>query len=144
MMSYPAEKDKGRAFSVFWAVFTMGGVVGSAIAFGMSFDLDKKATKTPTSVYVVFVILMLCAIGVVWFILPANYVVRGDGTLVELQSSLKMKEELSAFAQQFKDWRMLLLFPMFFTSNYFYAYQGSIVSYMFNGRTRALSSLLSK
>lgn len=28
-------------------------------------------------------------------------------------------------------------------SNYFYAYQGSIVSYMFTPRTRALSSLLS-
>lgn len=142
MMSYPSEKDKGRAFSVFWGIFTSGGVVGSAIALGMSYD-NPDSNKTPTSVYIVFVILMLCAIGVVWFILPSNYVVRGDGSLVELQTSMKFKEELTAFAQQFKDWRMLLLFPMFFCSNYFYSYQGSIVSYMFNGRTRALSSLLS-
>jgi MFS family permease len=32
---------------------------------------------------------------------------------------------------------------MFFTSNYFYAYQGSIVAHMFSPRTRALSSFLS-
>jgi predicted MFS family arabinose efflux permease len=31
---------------------------------------------------------------------------------------------------------------MFFSSNYFYAYQGAITAYNFNGRTRALSSLL--
>jgi len=56
----------------------------------------------------------------------------------------------------FKDIRMLLLFPMFFSSNYcrsllthhrlllipVYAYQGSITSVLFNGRTRALVSLL--
>lgn len=143
MMSYPAEKDKGRAFSLFWAIFTMGGVVGSAIAFGISYDQPVGVNKTPTVVYIVFVILMLCAIAAVWLILPANYVVRADGSLIELRAQLRMREEISAFAQQFKDWRMLLLFPMFFTSNYFYAYQGSIVSYMFNGRTRALSSLLS-
>lgn len=31
---------------------------------------------------------------------------------------------------------------MFFSSNYFYSYQGAITAYNFNGRTRALSSLL--
>lgn len=32
--------------------------------------------------------------------------------------------------------------PMFFSSNYFYSYQGAITAYLFNGRTRALTSLL--
>ena len=31
---------------------------------------------------------------------------------------------------------------MFFSSNYFYAYQGAITANCFNGRTRALVSLL--
>ena len=31
---------------------------------------------------------------------------------------------------------------MFFASNYFYAYQGALTAQLFNGRTRALSSLL--
>lgn len=141
MMSYPEEKDKGRAFSVFWSIFTMGGVVGSVIALGVSVR-DGKGLEVNTAVYLAFVILMIIAIFVCWLILPPNYVVRGDGTLVELQAQMSVKQELRAFAAQFKDINMLLLFPMFFTSNYFYAYQGSIVARMFSGRTRALSSLL--
>jgi len=37
---------------------------------------------------------------------------------------------------------MLALFPMFFASNYFYAYQGALNAHLFDGRTRALNSLL--
>jgi len=140
MMSYPMEKDKGRSFSTFWAIFTMGGVIGSLIALCM--QLNSSMPNTSTAVYLVFVILMLCSILVCWLILPPSYVVRGNGTVVELQNSMSFGDEIKAFAAQFKDWRMLALFPMFFTSNYFYAYQNSIVTFMFNGRTRALSSLL--
>lgn len=48
----------------------------------------------------------------------ADQVVRGDGTIVEIQAAAGPKEELRAFFAQFKDIRMLLLFPMFFSSNY--------------------------
>lgn len=47
-----------------------------------------------------------------------DQVVRGDGTMVEIQAALGPKEEFRAFFSQFKDIRMLLLFPMFFSSNY--------------------------
>jgi hypothetical protein len=42
----------------------------------------------------------------------------------------------------FRDWRTLALFPIFFSSNFFYAYQGAITAYLLNGRTRLLVSLL--
>jgi MFS family permease len=105
MMAYPEEKDKGRAFSLFWSVFTMGGVVGSAIALGI--QAKKNMPETSTAVYVVFVILMLCAIVVAWLVLPASYIVRGDGTLVETKNSMGAREEIGNFLSQFKDWRML-------------------------------------
>lgn len=66
---------------------------------------------------------MLIAILVTWLVLPASYVVRGNGTVVELQDSMGAREEIGNFIAQFKDWRMLALFPMFFCSNYFYSYQ---------------------
>lgn len=142
MMGYPLEKDKGRSFSLFWSVFTMGGVVGSAIAVGIT-SKQSKGAAVSTALYVTFIILMIIAIFVCWLVLPPYYIVRGDGTLVKLESDVTVKEEIIAFAKQFLDWRMLMLFPMFFTSNYFYAYQGSIVSKMFTPRGRALAALLS-
>lgn len=41
-----------------------------------------------------------------------------------------------------KDWRLLALLPMFFASNYFYAYQGSVNATVFDGPTRALNATL--
>lgn len=40
MMSYPLEKEKGRAFTVFWVIFQMGTLIGAAIALGIEAPLD--------------------------------------------------------------------------------------------------------
>jgi MFS family permease len=87
-------------------------------------------------------IIMITAIGTSWLLLPPQAVIRGDGTLVELEPHITPREEFHAFVNMFKDWRLVALFPMFFSSNYFYAYQGALTAYLFNGRTRALVSLL--
>ena len=140
MMSYPLEKDKGRAFTIFWSIFQSGTLIGAAIALGI--ESHSTLPSVSTGVYVAFMIIMLTAIFTSWLILPPNHVIRNDGTIVELQKALSPKEEFKQFALLCKDWRMLALFPMFFSSNYFYAYQGAITADMFNGRTRALTSLL--
>lgn len=85
---------------------------------------------------------MLTAIGSSWLILPPNAVVRQDGTVVELQAALGPREEFSHFLKLFKDRRVVALFPVCFASNYFYAYQGAITVHLFNGRTRALTALV--
>ena len=36
MMSYPLEKDKGKAFSIFWAIFQFGNLVGSIVALAIN------------------------------------------------------------------------------------------------------------
>ena len=59
-----------------------------------------------------------------------------------LEGSISARQEIAAFIRQFKDWRMVALLPMFFASNYFYAYQGAITTFLFNGRTRALVATL--
>ncbi|RKU47934.1 hypothetical protein DL546_009405 [Coniochaeta pulveracea] len=140
MMSYPMEKDKGRAFTLFWVVFQMGTLIGAAIALGIQFHSTMPGVST--GVYITFMIIMITAIFTSWLVLPPQTVVRGDGTLVELESHISPREEFRAFVAMFKDWRMLALFPMFFSSNFFYAYQGALTAYLFNGRTRALVSLL--
>ncbi|PNY26827.1 Uncharacterized protein TCAP_03236 [Tolypocladium capitatum] len=140
MMAYPMEKDKGRSFAVFWVIFQMGTLIGAAIALGIEFHSTSAVVST--GVYVTFMIIMLTAMATSWLVLPPHLVIRGDGSIVELQVSPSPKQEFRNFIQMFKDWRMLALFPMFFSSNYFYAYQGALTAILFNGRTRALVSLL--
>ncbi|CAG8973408.1 hypothetical protein HYALB_00000172, partial [Hymenoscyphus albidus] len=140
MMSYPLEKDKGTSFTLFWTIFQMGTLVGSAIALGI--EIDSTLPSVSTTVYIVFMIIMLTAILSSWLILPSHLVVRGDNTIVELEDAISPQAEFREFGKLFKDWRMIALFPMFFCSNYFYAYQGAITSVLFNGRTRALTALL--
>lgn len=77
-----------------------------------------------------------------FLVLPPNRVVRSDGTIVKLNTATKVHEELVAMLRLMKDWRMLALFPMFFASNYFYAYQGSVNATVFDGPTRALNATL--
>lgn len=139
MMSYPSEDQKGRAFSVFWMIFQSGTLVGSAIALGIL--ANSTLPTVSTSVYVAFMIIMLTSIASSWLILPPTSVVRNDGTLVELQAALSPRDEFRHFIQLFKDIRVVALVPVCFSSNYFYAYQGSITVHLFNGRTRALTAL---
>lgn len=70
-------------------------------------------------------------------ILPPGAIVRADGTLVKVQASSSVREELANFVKVLKDKRILLLIPMFFASNYFYAYQGAVNAFYFDGPTRA-------
>ncbi|TWU71703.1 hypothetical protein ED733_003093 [Metarhizium rileyi] len=140
MMSYPLEKDKGRAFTIFWSLFQTGTLIGAAIALGIEFTSTLPGVSN--GVYIAFMIIMLTAIATSWLVLPPQAVVRGDGTIVRIAASLTPRQEFIEFLRMFKDWRMIALFPMFFSSNYFYAYQGAITAFLFNGRTRALVALL--
>lgn len=96
-----------------------------------------------TSIYIAMIVIMLAAIGTSWLVLPAQKAVRGDGTLVEIEASVRPMVEFREFLKMLGDWRMLALFLMCFASNYFYAYQSAITAYLFNGRTRALVALMS-
>lgn len=49
MMSYPLEKDKGKAFGIFWAIFQFGSFIGAMIALAINLQqghLDAVATST--------------------------------------------------------------------------------------------------
>ena len=89
-----------------------------------------------------FLIIMICGIASSFLVLPPNLIVRGDGTIPKLDTSTQIHEELIEMLRLLKDWRMLALMPMFFASNYFYAYQGSVNATVFDGPTRALNATL--
>ncbi|OSX63732.1 hypothetical protein POSPLADRAFT_1180600 [Postia placenta MAD-698-R-SB12] len=141
MMSYPLEKDKGKAFSVFWAIFQFGSLIGAIIALAINIK-SGGLSSVSTSTYIAFLVIIFVGVASAFLVLPPNLVVRGDGTLVKLQAASKPHEEIIGMWRVLKDRRLLALLPMFFASNYFYAYQGAINTARFDAPTRALNAVL--
>jgi len=141
MMSYPLEKDKGKAFAVFWAIFNLGSLIGSLIALAINIR-SGKLSAVSTATYLAFLIITFFGTASTIFILPPSAIIREDGTLVKVEAASSVRKELQNFIKVLKDKRILLLLPMFFASNYFYAYQGAVNAFYFDGATRALNGTL--
>lgn len=135
MMSYPLEKDKGKAFGIFWAIFQLGSFLGAAIALAINIK-SGGLSAVSTSTYIAFLVIIALGIASTCLILPPHRVIRPDGSLVKLEVASTPRQEVTNMINVLKDWRMWALLPMFFSSNYFYAYQGAVNAYYFDGPTR--------
>ncbi|KAF9908259.1 hypothetical protein EC991_010099 [Linnemannia zychae] len=141
MMGYPAEGDKGKYFGLFWAIFNMGAVLGGFIPMAIQWnDATSKTISNP--VFIVFLSITVVGAFLSLLLLPADKVVRPDGTPVTKVKFSSAGTEARAILALFKDWRMLALFPMFFTSNWFYAYQLNLngLNQVKSIRTRSFNS----
>ncbi|VDB95440.1 unnamed protein product [Peniophora sp. CBMAI 1063] len=141
MMSYPLEKDKGKAFGIFWAIFNFGSFIGAIIALAINLQ-QGKLSAVSTGTYLAFLIIVFIGAASSQLVLSPASVVRADGSLVRVQTQTSPQEEIRSFFALIKDWRMLALAPMFFASNFLYAYQGSINTFYFDGPTRAVNATL--
>ncbi|EIW52009.1 MFS general substrate transporter [Trametes versicolor FP-101664 SS1] len=141
MMSYPLEKDKGKAFSIFFAIFQFGSLLGSIIALAINIE-SGQLSAVSNSTYIAFLVIIFIGVASSFLVLPPHKVIRSDGTLVKLKASTKLHEEVLGVLRLLMDWRMLALVPMFFASNYFYAYQSAVNTARFDSATRALNATL--
>ncbi|KZV67798.1 MFS general substrate transporter [Peniophora sp. CONT] len=142
MLSYPLEKDKGKAFGIFWAIFQLGSFIGALIALAINLH-SGELSAVSTGTYVAFLTIMFIGTTSALLLLPPTTIIRGDGSLIELQHSPSSpREELRSLFMQLADWRMLALTPMFFSANYFYAYHAAINTFYFDGPTRAVNATL--
>ncbi|KIJ61148.1 hypothetical protein HYDPIDRAFT_42912 [Hydnomerulius pinastri MD-312] len=142
MMAYPTEAQKGTFIGVFWAIFNLGGVVGSAVAFGANFNSESNSVGNGT--YIGFMILTLIGVVLPVFLVDPYKVVRDDGTRVAPVRHPSWKTEfLSLFVALKADPWILFLFPMFFASNYFYTWQfNDYNAALFNIRARGLNNFV--
>jgi len=143
MMSYPLEKDKGRYVGIFWMIFNLGAVLGSLIPLAQTVNNSGNGA-VGDGTYVGFLVLMLLGAVLAWFLLNTDKIVRSDGSRV---IAFKHPTWSSEFIGLFEVLKMepwiVALFPMFFASNWFYAYQFNDVNLAkFSLRTRALNNLL--
>jgi len=141
MMGYPTENEKGKYFSIFWAIFNLGGVFGNVIPLGLQWN-DSGAGGASDAAYIGYISVMIIGTIMSVLVLPSSKVVRNDGTpVVAIKYSSPISELKSVFAL-FKDWRMLTLVPMFFTSNWVYTYQFTAVNaFNFSQRSRSMNSM---
>ncbi|KAJ5583347.1 hypothetical protein N7535_001967 [Penicillium sp. DV-2018c] len=143
MMSYPLEQQKGRYFAWFWGIFNIGGCLGSLIPLGENIHVTTNETVTDGT-YIAFIVLMFAGAVLGLGLCDADKVVRSDGSRVILMKQPSWKTEIIGLYQTLRDepW-IILLFPMFWSSNWFYTYQqNSINGAVFNTRTKALNGFL--
>ncbi|KAJ3557296.1 hypothetical protein NM688_g1544 [Phlebia brevispora] len=141
IMGYPLEKDKGKAFGVFWAIYQLGSFIGSVIALAINIQ-DGRQSAVSISTYIAFLVIIFLGVVSSLLVLPPDLVVRSDGSVVKLKTATRVHEEFLGMFRLLKDWRVYALLPMFFGSNYCYAYQGSVNATVFDSPTRALNATL--
>ncbi|KAF9398547.1 hypothetical protein BGZ94_005971, partial [Podila epigama] len=102
---------------------------------------DPKAGGASDGAYIVYMAIMVFGACLTILLLPTSRVFRSDGSnVVKIRYSSPMIELKSVLAL-FKDWRMLTLVPMFFSSNWIYTYQFNAVNGLnFTQRTRYMNS----
>ncbi|KAI9464319.1 MFS general substrate transporter [Boletus coccyginus] len=122
MMAYPTEAQKGAFIAIFWAIFNLGCVTGSAVALGQNFNSTSGSVGNGT--YTAFLILAFTGVVISIFVADPYKMTRTDGTRVVRTSHASWKTEFINLLVALKEdpW-ILLLFPMFFASNYFFTWQ---------------------
>ncbi|MCJ1477165.1 hypothetical protein MMC13_005836 [Lambiella insularis] len=142
MMSFPPEGFKGRYISVFWMIFNLGGVVGSLVPLGQ--NINSSAGSVNDGTYIGFMVLTFLGAALAWCLVDARYIQRADGSHVILMKHPTWQSEiLGLWEVLVTDSYIVLLFPLFFASNWFYTYQFNDVNLArFNIRTRALNNTL--
>ncbi|XP_057964685.1 UNC93-like protein 1 isoform X1 [Malania oleifera] len=142
MTSYPPPNRKGTYISLFWCIFNMGGVVGGLIPFVLNYHRAAAAASVNDATYIAFMCFMSAGTLLSLAILPPRLVVRDDGTRCTTVTYSSGSTEALEILRLFLNWKMLLMIPASWASNFFYTYQFNNVNrLLFNLRTRGLNNV---
>ncbi|KZO99628.1 MFS general substrate transporter [Calocera viscosa TUFC12733] len=137
MLAYPTESQKGRFIGIFWIVFNLGGVVGSAIAL-------EQGNSVSNSTYIAFIALTIVGSILALLMTDPNKMFRTDGTKVAPPRHPTWVAEIKGLGLTlWTDPMIFLLFPFFLASNWFYTWQfNDFNGVLFTIRTRALNGMI--
>ncbi|KAL5738865.1 hypothetical protein ACOSP7_031626 [Xanthoceras sorbifolium] len=141
MTSYPPPNRKGTYISLFWSIFNMGGVIGGLIPFILNYHRGEAASVNDGT-YIGFMCFMSAGALLSLAILPPSKVVRDDGSRCTNIKYSSVSTEVCEISKLFLNWKMLLLVPASWASNFFYSYQfNNVNGLQFNLRTRGLNNV---
>lgn len=138
--AYPEEKDKGHWRGIQWTCNVAGAAIGASVALGISWNSTREGV--PHSVYIVFIVLQCCSLGLALLVRSPETLRRADGTALAIFDPISLADSLRITGKILRDWRILVLLPAFFAPETFFPFQASMNAYAFNLRTRVLNSLL--
>ncbi|KAJ8632508.1 hypothetical protein MRB53_025844 [Persea americana] len=143
MTSYPLPARKGTYISIFWSIFNLGGVIGGLIPFILNYNRPlTKPAAVNDGTYIAFMCFMSVGTILSLTILPASKVVRDDGSRATNLKYSSVSTEAWEILKLFLNWKMLLIVPAAWASNFFYSYQfNNVNSAMFNVRTKGLNNV---
>jgi len=142
MLAYPTEDQKGKSIGIFWSIFNLGGVVGAAVSLARNFH--SEANRISNGTYIVFMILTGMGALIPLLMADPDKMIRTDGTKVTTPHQPSWKTEIhSLYIALRTDPLIVLLFPMFLASNWFYTWQfNDYNAALFNIRARSLNNLV--
>ena len=107
-------------------------------------NLHSNTGTVNDGTYLAFLVLMAIGFVLAWTLADSKYIMRKDGSRVIVMKNPTWKSELLGLYETLRsDYYIVLLFPMFLASNWFYAYHfNSVNGAYFDIRTRSLNSLL--
>ncbi|KAI0038746.1 MFS general substrate transporter [Auriscalpium vulgare] len=142
MLAYPTESQKGGFIAIFWSIFNLGGVIGASVALGQNHDSKENAVGNGT--YIGFLALTGLGVIIPFLMADPDKMIRTDGTKVTTPRQPSWKTEFYGLYVALRtDPLIVLLFPMFFASNWFYTWQfNDYNAALFNIRARSLNNLV--
>ncbi|XP_022151338.1 UNC93-like protein 1 [Momordica charantia] len=141
MTSYPPPHRKGTYISIFWSIFNMGGVIGGLIPFILNYQ-RSTASSVNDGTYIGFMCFMSVGAIISLAILPPSRVVRDDGSRCTNIKYSSVSTESVEILKLFFNWKMLLIVPAAWSSNFFYTYQfNNVNGVLFNLRTRGFNNV---
>nr|XP_043610292.1 UNC93-like protein 1 [Erigeron canadensis] len=141
MTSYPPAHRKGTYISMFWSIFNMGGVIGGLIPFIMNYNRET-AVSVNDGTYIGFMVFMTIGTVLSLAILHPSKVIREDGSHCTNIKYSSVVTESVEIVKLFGNWKMLLIVPAAWASNFFYSYQfNNVNGALFNLRTRGLNNV---
>ncbi|KAJ1921331.1 hypothetical protein H4219_000647 [Mycoemilia scoparia] len=142
MVSYPRDNERGSFIAIFWVIFNIGGMLGAIILFSLTFTPTGNIDYVSNASYIVLTcIQVLGAVSALTLVSP-KHIMRDDGALVTTSDDTSSITEATETARLFSNRWLLLLTPMFFTSNFFYTYQFSpFNNTLFTMHTRGFNNI---
>lgn len=107
-------------------------------------NIHSTAGAVNDGTYIGFIVLTFIGLCLAWTLVDAHTVIRKDGSHVVLMKHPTWTSEIRGLYEVFiTDPWIVLLFPMFLSSNWFYSYHfNGVNAAKFNIRTRSLNSVL--
>ncbi|EEB89602.1 hypothetical protein MPER_12280 [Moniliophthora perniciosa FA553] len=139
-VGYPEPSKRGRYLNVWVWWRTLGPIVGGAIVLALNNENGQRG-HVSTDTYLIFIALQCLSVPVALALSPPEKVQRKDGTKVQPQAKVTLKQTFIDLWRCLQRREILLLLPIF-SAAYFNSYSSTFASLYFSVRARALNGFL--